>query len=41
MTEYLIAARAAIVLWTRLALMPAEIVFDTIETELERRGVEL
>ncbi len=41
MTEYLIAARAAIILWTSLAVMPAEIVFDAIEAELERRGVEL
>ncbi len=41
MTEYLIAARAAISLWTNLAVEPAEIVFDVIEAELERRGVEL
>ena len=40
MTEYLIAARTAIILWMTLAVMPAEIVFDVIETELERRGVE-
>src|SRR6476661_4768214 len=40
MTEYLVAARAAIILWTSLAVMPAEIVFDAIEAELERRGVE-
>jgi hypothetical protein len=40
MTEYLIAARAAIILWTSLAVMPAEIVFDAIEAELERRDVE-
>jgi hypothetical protein len=40
MTEYLIAARAAIILWTNLAVMPAEILFDAIEAELERRGVE-
>jgi len=31
MTEYLIAARAVIILWTTLAVMPAEIVFDAIE----------
>jgi hypothetical protein len=30
MTEYLIAARAMIILWTNLAVMPAEIVFDAI-----------
>jgi len=41
MTEYLIAARAAFILSTSLAAMPAEIVFDAIEAELERRGVEL
>jgi hypothetical protein len=41
MTEYLIALRAAIILWTSLAVMPPEIVFDVIEAELERRGVEL
>jgi hypothetical protein len=40
MTAYLIAMRAAIVLWTSLAVMPAEIVFDVIEAELERRDVE-
>jgi hypothetical protein len=41
MTEYLFAARAAvIILWTNLAIMPAEIVFDAIEAELERRGAE-
>ena len=41
MTEYLIAARAAVILWTNLALMPTEFLFDAIEAELERRGVEL
>ena len=41
MTEYLVAVRAVIVLWTGLAVMPVEIVFDAIETELKRRGVEL
>ena len=40
-TEYLIAARAVVILWTNLAVMPAEIVFDAIEAELERRGIEL
>jgi hypothetical protein len=40
MTEYLVAVRAVIVLWTSLAVMPVEIVFDAIEAELERRGVE-
>jgi hypothetical protein len=41
MTEYLVAARAAIVLWTDLAVMPAEMLFGAIEAELERRDVEL
>jgi hypothetical protein len=41
MTEYLIAVRAVMILWTNLAVMPAEIVFDAIEAEFERRGVEL
>lgn len=40
MTDYLIAARAAIILWTNLAVMPVEIVYDAIEAELRRRGVE-
>jgi hypothetical protein len=40
MTEYLVAARAAIVLGTNLAVMPVEILFDAIEAELERRGLE-
>ena len=40
MTEYLIAAQAAIVLWTSLAVLPAGVVFDAIEAELERRGIE-
>ena len=38
MTEYLVATRAAIILWTNLAVMPAGILFDAI-AELERRGV--
>ena len=41
MPEYLFAARAAIILWTSIAVMPAEVVFDAIEAELERHGVEL
>jgi hypothetical protein len=36
MTEYLIAARAVI----SCSNFPAEIVFDAIEAELERRGIE-
>ena len=41
MTEYLIASRAAINFWTSLAVVPAVILFDPIEAELERWGVEL
>jgi hypothetical protein len=41
MAEYLIASRAAIIFWTSLAVLPAEILFDVIETELEHRGLEL
>jgi DNA phosphorothioation-dependent restriction protein DptG len=41
MTSYLIVTRAAIILWTNLAVMPAALAFDAIEVELERRGVEL
>jgi hypothetical protein len=41
MTQYLIAVRAVVILWTSLAVMPAEIVFDAIEVELGRRSVEL
>jgi hypothetical protein len=41
MTEYLIASRAAIIFFTSLAVVPAEILFDAIETELEHRGLEL
>jgi hypothetical protein len=40
MAEYLVAARAAIIFWTTLAVMPAEFVFDAIEAEMERRGIE-
>ena len=40
MTESLVAAPAAIIFCTNLAVMPAEIVFDVTEAELERRSVE-
>jgi hypothetical protein len=33
-------SRAAIIFWTSFAVVPVEILFDAIETELERRGVE-
>jgi hypothetical protein len=38
MTESLVAARAMIILWTNLAVLPAAIAFDAIEAELKRRG---
>ena len=41
MTECLIASRAAIIFWTSFAVVLTEILFNAIETELERRGVEL
>ncbi len=37
MTPYLIAARAGIICWVTLALMPVEVVFDWLEDEIERR----
>jgi hypothetical protein len=40
MTEVLIATRAALILWVNLAVMPAEFVFDSIEAELKRRGID-
>jgi hypothetical protein len=39
MTPYLIAAREGIIWWVTLTLMPVEIVFDTIEAEIDRRKV--
>jgi len=41
MTECLIAASAAIILWTNLVVMPAENLFDAIEVQSECRTVEL
>jgi hypothetical protein len=41
MTDYPIASRAAIIFWTSLAVMQAEILFDAIGAELKRRGTEL
>jgi hypothetical protein len=40
MTQILIAARAALILWVNLAVMPSEFVFDSIEAELKRRGID-
>ena len=39
MTEYLIASRRDH-LWTSFAVVPAEILFDAIQIELESRGVK-
>jgi hypothetical protein len=36
-----IVARVVMILWSNLTVMQAEIVFNAIEAELERRGVEL
>ena len=41
MTEYLIASRAAIIFWTSVAMVPAEILSNAIVTESLRRGAEL
>jgi hypothetical protein len=41
MTPFLIMARDAIIAWVWFSLAPVEVVFDAIEDELERRGVEL
>jgi hypothetical protein len=40
MTEILIAARTALIVWVNLAVMPAEFVFVSIEAELKRRGID-
>ena len=40
MTYYLIAARAAVIFWTSLAMVPTEILFDALKTELGRRDAE-
>lgn len=40
MTQMLIVVRDALILWVNLAVMPAELAFDTIEAELKRRGVD-
>jgi hypothetical protein len=41
MTPALLIARTLIVHWVTLWLVPAEYAFDMIESELERRGVDL
>lgn len=40
MTSFLILTRATIIGWTALAVLPLEMVYDVVEGELERRGVE-
>jgi hypothetical protein len=40
MTQIQIVARDALILWVNLAVMPAELAFDTIEAELKRRGID-
>jgi hypothetical protein len=40
MTPFLILARAAIIGWTTLAVLPFEIAFNAVESELKRQGVE-
>ena len=37
---FLILTRAAIIGWTTIAVLPVEIAFDAVESELKRRGVE-
>jgi hypothetical protein len=39
MTTILIAMRAAIIWWVSVSLMPIEVVYDAIESELQRRDV--
>lgn len=41
MTSYLVIARASIIFWTSLGVIPVALVFDSIEAELERRGIDL
>jgi hypothetical protein len=40
-TPALLLARDCIIWWVHVWLAPVEYAFDTIESELERRGVEL
>jgi hypothetical protein len=41
MMPFLILTRAAIIGWTTIAVLPLEIAFDAVESELKRRGIEL
>ena len=40
MTQILIVARTALILWVNLAVMPSELAFEAIEAELKRRGID-
>jgi hypothetical protein len=39
-TRILIVARDALILWTKFAVKPVEFMFDAIEAELKRRGID-
>ena len=41
MTPVLLLARDCIILWVNVRLAPVEYAFDIIESELDRRGVDL
>ncbi len=41
MTPALLFARGCIIYWVNVWLAPVECVFDVIESELVRRGIEL
>ena len=41
MTPALLLARDCIIYWVKVWLAPVECAFDTIESELVRRGVDL
>ncbi|MGJ4928117.1 hypothetical protein ACQR1I_16700 [Bradyrhizobium sp. HKCCYLS2038] len=40
LTASLLAARAAIILWVQIAVIPFEIAHDAIDAELRRQGIE-
>jgi hypothetical protein len=41
MTTALLLARGCVIYWVNVWVMPVECVFDMIESELVRRGVDL
>ena len=41
MTPALLFARESIIYWVKVWLAPVECVFDLIESELQRRGIDL